>query len=163
MRLRILLLATLSLVLTGCFSVDRVRLAEPEPAPVARACTEIGCRSLLTVELTDADVVGDTTYNVEVCVDDDCVSSRVTVDVRNDQDEAVLGEDGGVVLRADQDLVEYSLAGDGYGETAAVSFTLTDADGNVVAEANDQEVPIERSQPNGPGCPPLCLTGRLTV
>lgn len=161
MRTRILLLAGLWLIVTGCFSVDRVRPAEPnQPEPGARACTEIGCRSLLTVELTDTDVIGDATYGVEVCVDDECTSS--TVDMHNDRGEAVMGDVDGVVLRADENLVEYRLPGDGYGETAEVSFTLTDAEGNVLVEAAD-EIPLDRAQPNGPGCPPVCFTGRLTA
>lgn len=163
MRPRTLLLAALSLVLSGCFSVDRVRPAEPEPAPGARACTEIGCRSLLAVELTEADIVGDAIYGVTICVDGECTEADVTIDVENDQGEAVLGEADGVVLRADEDLVEYRLSDEGYGETAEVSLTLTDTDGTILAETESEQVPIERSQPNGPGCPPVCFTGRLTV
>lgn len=161
MKLPVLLVATVSLVLTACFPVDRP--ARPEPEPDVRACTEIGCRSLLTVELPEADLVVEATYGVEICVDGDCTGTNITIDAGNDRGEAVLGEADGVALRADEDLVEYQLPDEGYGETAKVSFTLTDADGEVLAETQGEEVPLERSQPNGPGCPPVCFTGRLTV
>jgi hypothetical protein len=61
------------------------------------------------------------------------------------------------------DRIEYHLPAGEYGDTAQVSFTLTSADGDVLADVEDAEVPLERSQPNGPGCEPICFRGELTI
>jgi len=137
-----------------------------------RMCTAAGCDSLLTIELTDVDVQPEETYDVEVCVDDRCAVETITIDIRHPgTGEVTRGEsertpgtvEGWMLVWAEDDRVEYYLPSHDYGDVARVSFALSDATGNVLASISDVEVPLERSQPNGPDCPPVCFWGRLAV
>ena len=114
----------------------------------------------------------DLAYDIEICVDDGCQTETITIDVPHPgTGEIVRGEskrapgslDGWMLLWADSDSVDYYLPEGDYGESARVSFTLTDASGDVLAEVENEDVPLERSQPNGPDCPPVCFQGRLTI
>lgn len=137
------------------------------PEPPVRACTEIGCESLLTVEFEEADIQPEETYRVSMCVDDECIDETVTIDMPSDTGEGVMGwaelDRGRITLRADENTMEYTLPGDEYGASAVVDLTLTDSSGVVVAAVEDDEVSLDRAQPNGPGCPPVCFTGRMTI
>ena len=142
--------------------------SESTPATTApMICTEIGCNSGLRVELSGVDLVADSTYLVDVCIGDECVEVEVGP-----------GHDGQITPGADPDtleggslLVDYE--GDaidlmvGFAEfdpIETVSFSITDvATGEVLASADGREVPFERNQPNGPGCPPVCFFGRLSL
>lgn len=138
-----------------------------------RFCTEIGCDSTLEVELTDVDIAPEATYNVEICVDEVCTAETVTIDLRHpgtgeiqrgasSRPQGTL--DGYMVIWAEEDRIVYYLPEAEYDATASVAVRLTDSDGNVLADTGGPaDVPLERSQPNGPGCPPVCFFGRLTV
>jgi hypothetical protein len=69
-----------------------------------------------------------------------------------------------MLMEAEGDYIDYYLPEDDYGESATVTFTLEDASGSVLTQTEGAtEVPLERSQPNGPGCPPVCFFGRMSV
>lgn len=140
-----------------------------------RVCTLAGCDSVLTIELGQVDIISEATYGVEICVEGNCTLEEVTIDVPlPGTGEIVRGEshrgptdrppvDGFMLVWADGDYVEYYLPENEYGESAEVSFTLTDAGGDVLAQAEDEQVPLERADVNGPECPPVCFFGRMTI
>lgn len=135
-------------------------------------CTDAGCDSILTIEFTEVDIEPEETYTIDICVDDECVSETITIDVPHPgTGEIIRGEteghrgtpEGRMLVWADDDRIDFFLPDQEYGETAQVSFSLTTSDGDVLAEVDSEDVPLQRSQPNGPGCPPICFSGRLTI
>lgn len=69
-----------------------------------------------------------------------------------------------MVLWAEENRIDYYLPEADYNTTVSVSVRLMDSDGNVLADTGGPaDVPLEQSQPNGPGCPPVCFFGRMTV
>lgn len=138
-----------------------------------RFCTEIGCDSLLRIELTEVDITPEATYDVEICVDAVCATETVTIDQRHPgtgdvqrgaSPRAQGTLDGYMIIWAEDDHIDYYLPEADYVSSASVTFTLTNSDGDVLARTDGPaDVPLERSQPNGPGCPPVCFFGRMTV
>lgn len=69
-----------------------------------------------------------------------------------------------MLVWAEEDRIDYFLPDKGYGGSAIVTFTLVEeANGSVLAPTEGPRVPLEPGQPNGPGCPPVCFIGRMTV
>lgn len=136
------------------------------------ACTAIGCESIIFVELTKVDLTAESTYGVEICVDGDCRYETITIGsadpstgsrpVGESQGEGP-GREKMIRLDAETDTVTYHLPAVDHGETADVYFAITDADGEVLVEAESAEVHLERFQPNGPDCPPVCFSGHLAI
>ena len=138
-----------------------------------RFCTEIGCDSILEVRLTEVDIALEATYDVEICVNKECAAETVTIDLRHpgtgeiqrgasSRPQGTL--DGYMVLWVEEDRIDYYLPAADYDTTTSVSVRFMDSDGNVLADTGGPaDVPLERSQPNGPGCPPVCFFGRMTV
>lgn len=139
----------------------------------ARMCTAIGCDSTLTIDLTEVDITQEATYDVEICVDGACSAETITIDVRHpgtgDIDRGESHRPSGtlagwMLVWAEGNYIDYHLPEGEYGFSASVIFTLTASDGTVLAQTDEAtEVPLERSQPNGPGCAPVCFSGRMTV
>jgi hypothetical protein len=133
----------------------------------------VGCDSILTVELSEVDITPDATYDVEICVDGACAAETITIDVRHPgTGEIDRGESrrtpgtlaGWMLVWVDGDYIEYHLSEGDHGSSASVTFTLAASDGTVLAKTNETtDVPLERDQPNGPDCPPVCFSGRMTV
>lgn len=137
----------------------------PTTAPVV--CTEIGCNSGLRVELSDVDLVSDATYLVEVCIGEQCVDVEIgpghSGEITPGADPNTL-EGGSIFIDADSDSVELFTGFAEFDAVETVSFSITDiATDEVLAVADGEEVPFERNQPNGPGCPPVCFFGRLSL
>lgn len=138
-----------------------------------RMCTAVGCDSILTIELSEVDITPEATYDVEICVKGDCTTETITIDVpypgtgeidRGETEKKSGTLAGRMLVWADGDYIEYHLPEGDYSSSAFVTFTLTDADGSVLAQTDDTtEVSLERSQPNGPDCPPICFSARMTV
>lgn len=136
-------------------------------------CTEIGCNSALTIELSEVDITPKAIYEVEVCVDGDCTAETITIDIPiPGTNQITHGESprqpgtvaGQILVWAEEDHVQYFLPDRVYGESATVTFTLADDEGSVLAQTEGATaVPMERSQPNGPDCPPICFHGQITV
>lgn len=143
------------------------------PTTEPRFCTEIGCDSLLRIELTEVDITPEATYDVEICVNDVCATETVAIDQRHPgTGEIQRGEsprargtlDGHMIIWAEDDRIDYYLPEADYDSFASVTFTLTNSDGDGLARTDGAaDVPLERSQPNGPGCPPVCFFGRMSV
>ena len=69
-----------------------------------------------------------------------------------------------MVLWAEEDRIDYYLPEADYNTSASVTVRVMNSDGDVLADTEaPADVPLERSQPNGPGCPPVCFFGRMTV
>lgn len=136
-----------------------------------RFCTEIGCDSYLEIELTEVDITPEATYDVEICVNDICAMEIVTIDVRHPGTGEIehgasprTQRAGYMIVWAEDDHIDYYLPEADYDSSASVTFTLTNSNGDVLARTDGPvDVPLERSQPNGPGCPPVCFFGRMTV
>jgi len=143
------------------------------PPDITRFCTEVGCDSQLTIELSKVDITPEATYGIEICIDGDCATATITIDVADPETgRIILGRSGPspgprsgqILMWVERDSIEYFLPEREYGASASVAFVLRDADGSVLAETEEgTEVPLERSQPNGPECPPICFFGWLTV
>lgn len=142
---------------------------ETEPTII---CDEVSCNSALTIELDEVDIEPNDTYHLEICVDGDCTAATITVDIVNPGTQQVSHGaterrpgtlERHIVMWADDDRIDYVLPEKEYGQSVAVAFTLEDADRLTLVETGEAtDVPVERSQPSGPGCP-VCFFGRLTV
>jgi hypothetical protein len=53
----------------------------PPSTDDTRFCTEIGCDSVLTIELSEVDITPNATYDIEICVNGDCAREAITIDV----------------------------------------------------------------------------------
>lgn len=138
-----------------------------------RFCTEIGCNSALRIELSEVDITPNATYKLKICVDGVCTAETITIDIPiPGTNQITRGESprqpgtvaGQILVWAEEDYAQYFLPDREYGESATVVFTLTDDDGSLLAQSEGvTAIPMSRSQPNGPGCPPICFHGRMTV
>jgi hypothetical protein len=139
-----------------------------------RLCTLIGCESALTIELSNVDIQPEATYGIDICVDDTCLSETVTIDVAHpgtgeidlgktyDLTDGRLPQDPYLLIWTSDEI--YFHLGEGeYGTTAGVSLTLTDDTGAVLVAIDGEGVSMERTQPNGPDCLPICFGGRMIV
>jgi hypothetical protein len=112
------------------------------------SCTQIGCESQVVFELATLDLVPGRLYEVEACLDDRCGAATVELPQRG----AVM--EGGVLVSADEDIVALVLPEGDYSGTRAAWLEIRHGDGPpFVIEV---EVELERTQPNGPNCPPVC-------
>lgn len=144
----------LGVILSAC-------VAPPVPDGPFIACTLIGCESQVAFEIGDAtDIVSGATYEVEACIDGQCESATVVVPPA--QGAAIgAGVSGSLVLDPQQDIVTVRLIGGDYSGMHTLSLTLTGPDGQRTEIESDTE--FERSQPNGPGCEPVCWQATVRV
>jgi hypothetical protein len=134
-------------------------VAPPVPDGPVMACTLIGCESQVVFEI-GTDIVSGTTYEVEACIDGLCESATVAVPPAQGQAMGA-GVSGSLTLDPQQDLVTFRLSGDDYSGMHAVSLTLAGPDGQLTEMAAETE--FERSQPNGPGCEPVCWQALVRI
>ena len=141
------LAAGMLLILAACLAppVPVVPVDPPEGPPLA--CTLIGCESQIRFDLS-GDLVRGEAYDIEACVDGDCTSETVQIP---DSGFVIVGA---FTLDADRDTVTLRLVGDDYSGMRTVSLSVVGETGPV-AEV-ERETEFERSQPNGPGCEPVC-------
>ena len=129
------------------------------------ACTQIGCESVLRIEFTDVEFQPEATYHLDICIDDDCVSEPVTIDVPHPgTGEIDLGRagDGQILVWANSNDIDFRLREDEYPESVEVSVTVTNAGGSVLAHSVS-DVQVSRFQPNGPLCGSTCFNAQVTV
>lgn len=120
-------------------------------------CTDAGCESGVVFTL-DRNLVMDTEYRVEACVDDRCVDG--VLQVGNGAD----GTDGplSLVIGVDQDSVFYRLDDAQVRGTHDVSLTVHGADGELLVDW-EGSAEFTRSQPNGPFCEPTCWLAEIAA
>src|SRR5688572_1517041 len=90
------------------------------------ACTAEGCDNRLRLH-AGLDLRLQSAYAVEACIDGSCTEA-VLEQVGNAWDT-----DGGLTLRADEDIVDLAIGDGDFSGTHAVSFTVRDASDAVVA------------------------------
>jgi hypothetical protein len=73
------------------------------------------------------------------------------------------GPGGRILMWAPENRIDFYLPEGDYADTEEVVFTLTDSSGVVLAAVEDASVPLERFEPNGRWCPPVCFWGALTI
>lgn len=118
-----------------------------------QSCTEIGCSPEVVLAISQVEAIK-RAVQISFCVDSDCRSA------------VAQPEGSGYVVEGDAPL---SISAGG-GAPLQVSFPLGEAvdpdvphrvratvtvGGRVVASV-DEDVELERFEPNGPGCPPVC-------
>ena len=91
------------------------------------------------------------------CADDGCVSA-LTLRLPAGVTTAEACVQGVCATQVADGALQVPLARRAEGGTAAVTLTLG---GNATVLAG--EIPLTRSRPNGPNCPPVCVTGEAEV
>ncbi len=125
-----------------------------------RSCTLIGCGSAVGFNL-DVDLVAEVAYEVTACVDDLC--DEGILEVPPPADGPFTGaSDGALAIATDTDSIFYSLGDLDASGRHRVSITVRSESGEVNAEF-DGEAEFERTQPNGPGCEPVCWLAAVRV
>jgi hypothetical protein len=125
-----------ALVLTFAFGAGQCSGGE-------QACTLIGCMDGVHIEVAD-ELVGDAA-SLTACMGGMCSDHELQQDLPGVVPLVVVEREG----LAPRDRVD-------------VTVEVRDEDGGLLAE-HQQELVIEEQRPNGPGCPPVCATGRVTV
>ena len=139
--MRVLTALLLLLILAACQVID------PRPPE----CTAIGCQSAVTI-VAGVDLTNGTPYAVEVCVDGRCEDATLTV---VEGGGAIGASSGAITLDTSADSIGFALGDGDWSGIHRVTATVRDASGEVLVDV-DEEVEFERSQPNGPGCEPIC-------
>lgn len=111
--------------------------------------------------LVDQDLQAGVTYDVEACLDEVCERGELTVPVRPEQPFTQTA-DGNLTLDTDEDSVVLLLGDGDYRDSHRAHLTLRGDDGKVLEEI-DVETELQRSEPNGPGCEPVCWFAEVSV
>lgn len=142
------------LLLMACDALGVPPLGEP------RACTGIGCESGVRFNL-GVDLVAEVAYEVTACVDDLC--GEGILEVPPPADGPFTGtSDGALTIATDTDSIFYSLGDLDASGRHRVSIKVRSESGDVVAEF-EGEAEFERTQPNGPGCEPVCWLAEIPL
>jgi len=125
-------------------------------------CTRIGCNSgaKVTIKLPfPASDLPRTT--ITVCHNGKCSSG---VGPEPDRMCQLQGEArvGFCHINAQSELALHIAAGENPQDGDRYVVTVTQPGSSVIAVAVDQPVTYTRSQPNGPGCPPICFIASIT-
>jgi len=127
---------------------------------VGLSCTEIGCTSELSVLLGLDGIEGDLTVVVQWS--DRTVTCTLPVEGDTDpQDGGCDDVSSGLLQAFDGGRRGATLSIGGLVDPGPVTVLVADAQGEV---GRDTQTPTyETFQPNGPGCPPTCRVGEMTV
>jgi hypothetical protein len=113
-----------------------------------RACTEIGCNDGVTFALSPGAIQPAGRVVAKACVGGRCTTHRFDPDA--------FAQPGGV--RIDAWLPPETLDA---GRSHTASLTIRAGQDTIVEL--ERTVELERSQPNGPGCPPICHNATVRV
>ncbi len=131
---------------------------------VPRACTEIGCNSGVTFELGQQSALFEINKPVQIraCIESDCTVDSLTVTATGDS-AYFFSTQGRFELDVANDRLIYRTQAQQIGEgRKSVSLAFT-REGTVVLEETREDVTFDRSQPNGPGCEPVCWNSTVTL
>lgn len=126
------------------------------------SCNDAGCFNRVAFELGHDLLVGET-YTMEACVDDYCETA--TLGGPDAQGTAASQASGTarLSLDTDRDIVNLeTMSSRDWSGTHRTSLTVRDSAGDTVA-AVARETRFERTQPNGPDCPPVCWNARVSA
>jgi hypothetical protein len=140
-------------IVAGLLLVGCQLMQEPEVA-----CTAIGCDSQVVFELDDGQLVPGFAYEIEACLDDGCETA--TVELR-EHGAAIGGANGGLTVSAEEDVVALILPDADYPGVHTARLRVRPVGGEAFEAA--VETMLERSQPNGPDCPPVCWQATVEV
>ena len=116
------------------------------------ACTLIGCTNSIEFDLAH-DLVKGAHYDVEACVDGQCLSATLMV---KDKEGWVVASADGIGIDTDRDSVGMNLAGDNYSGSHDVRVVVRDETGEVLTDHSGTYEFI-KTEPNGGGfCGPTC-------
>ena len=146
----------LAVGLIGLIACGREGGPQGKAGPPTQACTEIGCDSRITFDLSQ-DLVEGRTYRVEACVDDLCDTQ--TLEVPPGHGGAASGS---LEVTTEDDTISLRLPDKDWSGAHRATLNVQDEAGRVVART-EKSVGFERTQPNGPGCPPVCWQARITA
>lgn len=132
-----------------------VALAGSACAP-DRECTAEGCESRVDFAV-DTDLVAGVPYYVTACIDGAC--ERRTLEVPPAAPGARL--DDRIALDVGTDVVSLHLEDADWSGEHDVQVRVTGPGAQVLAELR-ATIELERSQPNGPDCDPVCWYARVT-
>ena len=138
-------------VAAGVFLMGCQLVEEPE-----QACTAIGCDSQVVFELTPVDLVAGRTYEIEACLEDECWSATVEPPA-----DVVAGGRGGLTVEPQRDVIVLVLPEGDHGGSRGVTLEIETGDGQTWGIEAD--IDLERVQPNGPACLPVCWQATITV
>lgn len=131
-------------------------LALSAPVFSGCSCTEIGCEDAVRFFVSQ-DLVPGESYELEACVGGTCRTANLEagptgmvtgngleLDVTNDR----------IIFRAPEDAA--------FSGMRTIALRLVDASGDVLIDISER-VEMERLQPNGRGCPPVCWSKEMDV
>ena len=131
----------LMVIVTSCDALD------VPPAGHDGGCTLIGCDSQVLFEL-DADLVAGAVYEVETCIDRACERAEIQMPAPG------VGSAGALTIDPFADSVAVLLPEGDYAGMHTVALTIS---GTLLGRIEiETEIQFERTQPNGPNCPPVC-------
>lgn len=132
--------------------------AEP---PGGVACTMIGCESAVAFQLS-ADLENGVRYRVQACLEGLCEAETVEVPVGGAEGGAVARRVGSIDLGTETNRILLILPEGEFGGARRVSLRVVDERGDVLVDA-EAVAELERQQPNGPNCPPVCWFAELDL
>jgi len=122
-------------------------------------CTLIGCDSAVIFQVP-VDLEVDIAYDVEACVDDVC--ERQVLRVPLPADGPFTGTtQGSISLFIDTDTITYTLGDRELPGDHHARLTVR-RDGDPIVE-DETDVQFARTQPNGPGCEPVCWIAEVIL
>ena len=122
------------------------------PSSSPRMCTLIGCDSAVIFHVP-VDLEVDIAYDVEACVDDVCEREVLRVPLPDDGPFTGTTQ-GSISLFIDTDTITYTLGDRELPGDHHARLTVW-RDGDPIVE-DVRDVEFARTQPNGPGCEPVC-------
>jgi hypothetical protein len=139
--------------------------SDPPAITPPRACTEIGCASGLSVDFVRSGRWAAGNYRIEVTADGNAGACEITLPLSCSRQPRCTGAsawrvgESGCAL----DPQSHSLTGVDFSPAQPVDVTVTvSLDDRRLGEARLQPV-YTTSQPNGPGCEPVCRQARATL
>ena len=128
----------------------------------SRDCTDIGCSDAISLRVSGVELTNRDRFSIEACIDGDCTEGlRITTS------DLILGRGAApevLVIPQGGPLLYVSLQPPGQlevGDVHQVSLKFK-VDGQPSIQVNE-EVTMEASQPNGPGCPSTCALAEVDV
>lgn len=83
--------------------------------------------------------------------------------IRGESSVDIGGAEARILLWAEEDRLDFYLPPRDYADSEELTLILRDSSGSVLADIESAAVPLERWEPNGRWCPPVCFWGEFTI